>query len=108
MSETKHTPGPWRISGESATIVQTDDRAINSEGGVLIARALGYPNSGYFPSDDEATGNAALIAAAPELLEAAEGIVSRWDSPLWKDQPHTGIFIDRLRAAIAKAKGVQP
>jgi len=108
MNETKHTPGPWRISGESATTVQADYRAINSEGGVLIATALGYPNSGYFPSDDEATANAALIAAAPELLEAAEGIVSRWDSPLWKDQPHTGIFIDRLRAAIAKAKGEQP
>lgn len=49
--------------------------------------------------------NAKLGAINAELLEAAEGIVSRWDSPLWKDQPHTGVFIDRLRAAIAKAKG---
>ena len=51
---------------------------------------------------------AKLEAINAELLEAAEGIVSRWDSPLWKDQPHTGVFIDRLRAAIAKAKGEQP
>jgi hypothetical protein len=39
------------------------------------------------------------------LLEAAEDIVTRWDSPLWKMEQHTGVFIDRLRNAIAKAKG---
>ena len=49
-----------------------------------------------------------LEAQNAELLEASEAIVARWDSPLWKDQPHTGVFIDRLRAAIAKAKGEQP
>lgn len=40
-----------------------------------------------------------------ELLEASEAVVARWDSPLWKDQPHTGVFINQLRNAIAKAKG---
>jgi hypothetical protein len=49
-----------------------------------------------------------LEAINAELLEASEAIVARWDSPLWKDQPHTGVFIDQLRAAIAKAKGEQP
>lgn len=49
-----------------------------------------------------------LEAINAELLEASEAIVARWDSPLWKDQPHTGTFIDQLRAAIAKAKGEQP
>jgi hypothetical protein len=49
-----------------------------------------------------------LEAINAGLLEAAEGVVARWDSPLWKDQPHTGAFIDQLRAAIAKAKGEQP
>ena len=43
-----------------------------------------------------------------EMVEAAKDVVARWDSPLWKDQPHTGVFIDQLRAAIAKAKGEQP
>lgn len=46
-----------------------------------------------------------LESKCAELLEASEAIVARWDK--WKDQPHTpaGVFIDQLRAAIAKAKG---
>lgn len=51
---------------------------------------------------------AELETKCAELLEASEAVVARWDSPLWKDQPHTGVFIERLRAAIAKAKGEQP
>lgn len=38
------------------------------------------------------------------LLEAAEAVVERWDSPLWKDLPNTGEYINRLRAAIASMK----
>ena len=37
-----------------------------------------------------------------ELVEAADAVVKRWDSPLWKDAPHTGDYIARLRAALAK------
>ena len=42
--------------------------------------------------------------ALPALIEAAEAVIQRWDSPLWKDLPHTATYIDRLRAAIAAAK----
>lgn len=41
-------------------------------------------------------------AAIAELVQAGRAVVDRWDSPLWKDLPHTGEFIARLRAAIAK------
>ena len=34
------------------------------------------------------------------LIDAAKAVVARWDSPLWKDQPHTGEFIDALRRAV--------
>lgn len=53
-------------------------------------------------------GPEVFIDAAPtpptntdELREAARAVVERWDSPLWKDLPHTGTFIDRLRKALA-------
>lgn len=36
-----------------------------------------------------------------ELRQAAQAVVDRWDTPLWKDAPHTAEFIDRLRAALA-------
>lgn len=39
------------------------------------------------------------------LLKAAEAVVDRWDTPLWKDVPHTAEFINELRTAIANLKG---
>lgn len=36
------------------------------------------------------------------LRKAAQALVDRWDTPLWKDVPHTGVFIDALRAALAE------
>ena len=36
------------------------------------------------------------------LREAAQALVDRWDTPLWKEAPHTGVFIDALRAALAQ------
>lgn len=41
-------------------------------------------------------------AAIAELVAAGRAVVDRWDSPLWKDLPHTGEFIAKLRDAIAK------
>ena len=44
------------------------------------------------------------------LAEAAQAVVDRWDSPLWKDVPHTGEFIGRLRDALSPytTKAAQP
>ena len=46
----------------------------------------------------------AYIAARMEhewpLVEAAQALVDRWDTPLWKDVPHTGEFIGKLREAL--------
>ena len=33
-------------------------------------------------------------------LAAARKVVERWDTPLWKDVPHTAQFIERLRKAL--------
>ena len=40
-----------------------------------------------------------------ELLKALEAIIERWDTPLWKDVPHTGNYINAARIVVAKAKG---
>ena len=40
-----------------------------------------------------------------ELLEVLEAIIERWDTPLWKDVPHTGNYINAARIVVAKAKG---
>ena len=72
----KHTPGPWRISNESRTIIQQDMSFIGSDHGVLIGSASGHPDSGFFPPDCEAIANARLMAAAPEMLDALNRIAN--------------------------------
>ena len=44
------------------------------------------------------------------LQQAAQAVIDRWDSPLWKDQPQTGVYIAELRKALAdeQAQAVEP
>ena len=42
-----------------------------------------------------------------DLVEVLEDIIERWDTPLWKDVPHTAEYIDAARFVLAKAKGEQ-
>jgi len=39
-----------------------------------------------------------------KLREAAQAVVDRWDTPLWKDVPATAVFINELRAALAESE----
>lgn len=61
----KATPGPWRLSSESPTIIKQDYTHIGlgESSGVMIGSACAYDNSGFFPSDAQGKDNAALIAA---------------------------------------------
>ena len=97
----KHTPAPWRVSSESPRIIKKDYRAIGSDAGFLIASTMGNDNSGFYASEQEADANARLIAAAPELLEALEELITATQH---LDQCHQATA-DKARAAIAKAKG---
>lgn len=44
-------------------------------------------------------------APASDLRAAAQAVVDRWDSPQWKDEPHTAEFINRLRRALEDVGG---
>ena len=49
---------------------------------------------------------------AADMATAAQAVVDRWDTPLWKDVPATADYIGRLRAALAAGQAtaapVQP
>ena len=96
MTNTKHTPGPWYWEGGN---IENLVGRLFGEGGQKIIDSAEYENmwfSQYGPADD---ANARLIAAAPDLLDALEGIVERGD-PAWSP-----VDFCIAHEAIAKAKG---
>ena len=100
MSKQKHTPGPWKTQPH----ISLDRLEIRDADGRRIAEcAMDFPMSAKTHD-----ANARLIAAAPELLEAAE---HAWT--FVSDILETGMSqseevraLERaLKDAIAKAKG---
>lgn len=94
---TKHTPGPWKAF--------PSDPADGAECYYLTAVELrGEIACIYGPQRDEQEANARLIAAAPELLEALEGLLAHL-GPDGYIPNAGGTATERARAAIAKATG---
>ena len=104
---TQHTPGPWQFNDSDACIwpgmfasrrapVATVFTAAQPEGELS-------QESDYFT--DEEAANARLIAAAPDLLEAAERMIGFITHTLpaaaWMNEP----WLQPAREAIAKARG---
>lgn len=94
-TENKHTPGPWRAIEWSSHVPTTVARIENGKT-TVIAEC-----SGNGRHSDESIGDAALIAAAPELLSALEYLTEEYikvGALCLED-------FDLAKAAIAKAKG---
>lgn len=97
----KHTPGPWRIGWNYGAVV-ADTPVPEMDGSDRVA-AYG----GHMVGESIAPRNRALIAAAPELLEAA---VAALEDVMSIDNEHS-LSPDvgrKLRAAIDKATGAMP
>lgn len=92
MNEHEHTPGPWRVSDTGIDVVCDPD-----------ARPLPVVACQHVTGKDngEATANARLIAAAPDMLAALERIHRRRRT----DKPITHGDLDQVRDAITKATG---
>ena len=80
-----HTPGPWEVGTRAAdnTIFESVDTQLASVERTHVHNGQGSIASIYAPSGavDEAEANTRLIAAAPNLLAAAEAAV-RWQNRL--------------------------
>lgn len=72
MTQTQHTPGPWKVGEPLPTGIRQDAvvRITASDASVVATIFSHWPNS---------TANARLIAAAPELLVALERAAVRMD-----------------------------
>jgi len=85
----KHTPGPWFVGKLTANVY------FGNSSGELIAQCGGYKFKQKPEHEEKA--NAHLIAAAPDLLEALQGVLRVADRAT--DEFHVA------RSAIAKAIG---
>ena len=96
MTTNKHTKGPWDfeygVSLRTAWAIEGPNNALvwRLDGPAQIAAV----SAGEI-TDEATEANAALIMAAPELLEACKKAVTCASLP--------DAVLDRLRAAIAKA-----
>lgn len=98
----KHTPGPWTFAGPSpggTTCDDGGDYAIVQNGGI-IAEAIHRVDVARY---EDARANAALIAAAPDLLDAC--VRAEWWLSTIGD---SDAIREIVRLAITKAKGETP
>lgn len=118
MTKTKHTPGPWAIEMH-ASIAGIDSgwtTVSSAKNPGLIIAECGVRILPDLMPKEQMQANARLIAAAPELLEAAKVLDSYFDDPesyleaieASGDTEETIIQVNvadwcKLRAAIEKA-----
>lgn len=111
----EHTAGPWAVSHDPADarqapiaggVAKAPFGICVGQSGTSIADLWFGTDCGQHISRDEAAANAALIAAAPDLLEAAREAKEILDL-LCRSicQPEAGSTADKLTRAIARAEG---
>ncbi len=88
---TNHTPGPWERNGN----------AVHKRLSKHYAECVAIVGS------DNKTGDANLIAAAPELLESLQAMTELFEMEYEANQPGTSSYLVlfEARKAIAKATG---
>ena len=98
MTQTTHTPGPWRVGLDKNSVRDAD------EGYIADCQ-------NRFADKTTVEANARLIAAAPELLEALK--MARQYAPKYNFYPDGSVMpgaseqLQQIDAAIAKAEQVQ-
>ena len=90
-----YTKGPWALNRYGEVI---------SSNGEMI-QVEGFALSGI--SRPETRANRDLLSAAPEMIEALEGLVEAFESMMGKDQAAKGSLYVAAANAIAKARGQQ-
>ena len=99
-----HTPGQWKFE----VVDETDSflgckRLDGGSGSTVIDLSnewTGYPECGQDLQMTISKDDAALIATAPEMLEALEALVSMVNSGEYRQE-----ILNRADAAIRKARG---
>lgn len=102
MDDTKHTPGPWVIDERYDGCVYSSD-----DTGSIVARCGGRGFEFVAREADEIKANAALVAAAPDMLAALKTVIldERNAEIIARHCVGGESIVREMRAAIAKAEG---
>lgn len=98
MKQLPHTPGNWRVKQKSEFVF-----VIVNDNGLVVAEI----NGPYLPTFDRYKADAALIAAAPALLEACKLMVSWLVNDNDADDFSTDDLLAVLRLAIERTVVVE-
>lgn len=106
----KHTPGPWLaekvVAGKppdrGVGIIAVDPEISRTEIRTPTRGIVAWACGRVGQPSAETLANAALIAAAPELLAALKAMIADFCGTMWPDE------VDRIRKLIAKAEGKSP
>jgi hypothetical protein len=103
MNETKHTPELWQAEPCPCPLTCCLWQVVKAYGASSV-------NTGRLVAAQIARTDACLIAAAPELLEAArytvaDGVVRGWCRECDAEEHKPDCTMARLQAAVAKAEG---
>ena len=90
--ETKHTKGEWEFI--APVIISTETK---EEIALIKAMSIGAGRQ------NESLANAKLIAAAPELLECCDAVLTAWHSKSSNMQKKEPAYLQQIRNAIKKA-----
>lgn len=105
--KTQHTPGPWRVaSSDECKDMNSTMAVVTGTQNSIIVVANAWKTDDQIPSiasDSQATANARLIAAAPELLEACKELVHSLEWEV-KRSGTTYFGFEAAKAAIKKAE----
>ena len=106
MTDTPWTPGPWPIK-------PTGDYKRILVGVGLVDGPGGYDVAEVYSDDcdrNEAEANARLIAAAPDMAEALDRLLTEYDAVdlAAAEPPSLTAAVFAARAALAKARGAYP
>ena len=97
----EHTPGPWRATAAAITSHPLNKSSYSLYApGEGVGTIIGHYKPAMFLTEQEASANARLIAAAPELLKALEGTLPALDSAWERAIMDTGAPIPAQLAKI--------
>lgn len=93
----KHTPGPWTA--------RPDSNREEADWTIVLNGSAGYDLMPWTDGQGVNPADARLIAAAPDLLAAAQALLGEADSTGGHTRTVSRLSVDHLRAAIEKATG---